>query len=309
MDENDIIRQISELSPTQFENLVFDILRVLGFKNLVWRTPGSDGGRDIEGQLHTTDPTGYSQTLKWYIECKRYSNSISWATVWEKIAHADVLGADIIFLVTNSSPSPQCESRIAEWNEKKRRPGIRVWRGYNFPNILRVNSDLAASYGLIGASNTTNAIGGAFALQLAKLAQSAHGAIEFGRRPDKSIEAASSLSELFEQRLRDIQNYGRAVRADVFSPGSLPSWLHVDGMVEGTEDVSFRALAAFLRHLKQCTGVTAKAEGQFWVFEFEGCKASASPNPQNHLEPLAHWFWCDEITLRGDGALVVGIRE
>jgi hypothetical protein len=37
------------LTPSEFEELCFDLLDELGFKRLVWRQGGSDDGRDIQG--------------------------------------------------------------------------------------------------------------------------------------------------------------------------------------------------------------------------------------------------------------------
>lgn len=61
-------RSISDLSPTEFENLIYDLMVAKGMVNVVWRTPGADGGRDIEADsIHRdiSDALGFS---KWYIE-------------------------------------------------------------------------------------------------------------------------------------------------------------------------------------------------------------------------------------------------
>ena len=102
--------EFSQLPPDQFENMTFDLLHAAGLKNLVWRTPGADGGRDIEGTFSAIDFSRHYQNQSWYIECKRYSNSIDWPTVWSKISYADVKGADFLLLVTNANPSPSCET-------------------------------------------------------------------------------------------------------------------------------------------------------------------------------------------------------
>ena len=52
---------LNELSPTDFEELCYDLLLKLGFKNINWRkgtgktSSPSDGGRDIEASLIITD--------------------------------------------------------------------------------------------------------------------------------------------------------------------------------------------------------------------------------------------------------------
>ena len=307
--ENEILNSVSKLTPTQFENLVFDIVRVLGFENVVWRTPGADGGRDIEAYLTVTDPTGHNQVQKWYVECKRYEKSIDWATVWNKLSHADCQNADVLFLVTNSTPSPKCVSRISEWNNQRRVPAIRVWRGYEFPSFLRANLDLAVAHGIISPEREPNALGAEFALELAKLIQSAHGAIEFGSKSMTAIEAASALAELLEHRLRDLKQYGRFAKGPDLTPSSIPDWLKLDGPHQQTEEVGFRALALLLRHLAQCETVSAIAEGQTWVFSFEDDRRHTKINFQQTLKELSIWLRCDSITVEDANRLRVQMRK
>lgn len=308
MREDEIVDKISALSPTGFENLVFDVVRALGFRNVVWRTPGSDGGRDIEGFLASSDPTGFLQTQKWHIECKRYTSSISWPTVWEKIAHADSLDADVLFLVTNSTPSPTCETRIEKWNSERRRPAIRVWRGYNFPSILRANVDIAVGHGITEPDLEPNGLGAALALELAKLVQSAHGAIEFGSGSRSAIEAASALAELLEHRLRDLEHYGRFQKGPRLVQSSVPDWLKVDCEHFEVEEVSFRALAALMRHFMQSDVIHARTTDQAWVFSFGASKRSSSSDLASNLRRIAHWLRIDDMVLQDDGKLLVRMR-
>src|SRR5258706_15282013 len=103
--------QLGSLHERDFENLVFDLAIAAGLRNATWRTPGSDEGRDIEGELTTVDFSGHTSVQKWYIECKRYSSSVDWPTVWEKIAYADAHAADYLLVVTTSHLSPQCKNQ------------------------------------------------------------------------------------------------------------------------------------------------------------------------------------------------------
>ena len=202
-----ILDCVSALSARDFENLVFDCMRAMGIRNLVWRTPGADGGRDIEGIVPVRDISGYEETQSWYIECKRYSRSINWPTLWHKLSYADSLNADVLYLVTNSNPSPNCETEINRWNESKKKPSIRVWRGYDFPFFLRSNPSIAAGYGLLHGPiahdvetvNLTNII--------LNITQSAHSAYEFGQNGQIALQAAVALTELLSHRLNDLPAY------------------------------------------------------------------------------------------------------
>jgi hypothetical protein len=68
---------LEALKPTAFENLSFDLVTAAGLQNAVWRTPGADGGRDIEATMPVMDISGEVTHQKWYIECKRYKHSLA----------------------------------------------------------------------------------------------------------------------------------------------------------------------------------------------------------------------------------------
>lgn len=138
------------LTPKEFENLTFDLLQSAGLRNMVWRTPGADGGRDIEGRYVINDLSGSITVQKWYVECKRYSSPIDWPTLFEKIAYAEVHQADYLLLVTTNNPSPQCETKISEWNAQRGRVQIRVWRGYEIDRLLEGYPVVATKFGLRG---------------------------------------------------------------------------------------------------------------------------------------------------------------
>lgn len=70
------------LSPTDFEEFVFDLLGAVGFVNVDWRkgTPKasspSDRGRDIEAQLLVTDIDGHQRFERWFVDAKHYKTGV-----------------------------------------------------------------------------------------------------------------------------------------------------------------------------------------------------------------------------------------
>ncbi|MBB3119662.1 restriction endonuclease [Pseudoduganella violacea] len=140
--------KIKALSPTQFENLVFDTLHEKGMVNLIWRTPGADGGRDIEGTFSTLDISGYSSIQKWYVECKRYKASVDWPTIREKLAYAENHDADYLLMTTSSTYSPNAISETERWNSKGRRPQIRLWPISQLEIEIKSCPNTAYKYGL-----------------------------------------------------------------------------------------------------------------------------------------------------------------
>jgi hypothetical protein len=109
---------LKALTPQEFENFAYDLLLLSGMRNLVWRTPGADGGRDLEGEFSTIDFSGDHATQRWYIECKRYKSAIDWPTVHEKLAIAENHRADFLLFVTTSNFSSPCRDEVDRRNKR-----------------------------------------------------------------------------------------------------------------------------------------------------------------------------------------------
>ena len=247
------MRGINDLSPTEFENVTYDSLRSVGLKNLIWRTPGADGGRDIEGYVYLIDPTGHESQQKWYVECKRYEASVDWPTVWKKLSYADSNAADVFLLSTNSNPSPACETQIAKWNFDRRRPAIRVWRGYEWKSLLATFPDIALSYGLGDAREPHDAVGPITSI-LTKVVQSAYMTQEFGQDPARALELAAAIAELITKRLDEIARFSRFAEQSEPLRFNFYPWLDSTQFSQNAlewDEVSVRALLSFLRYKLQ----------------------------------------------------------
>lgn len=79
----------NQLSPTQFEELCFDLLMDLGFRKLIWRQGGADSGRDIQGTREVTSGLIEPFEETWFFECKRYEGGVPPEALNSKIAWAD----------------------------------------------------------------------------------------------------------------------------------------------------------------------------------------------------------------------------
>jgi restriction endonuclease Mrr len=114
---SNLVARLKRLEPQEFENLAYDILFLSGVQNLRWRTPSADGGRDLEGDLAVVDFSGETVRQRWYIECKRYSQSLSWPTVYEKLAIAINHAAHFLLFITTSNFSSQCRDEVQRHND------------------------------------------------------------------------------------------------------------------------------------------------------------------------------------------------
>lgn len=92
----------NRLSPTQFEELCFDLLMELGFRKLVWRQGGSDSGRDIQGTREVTPGLTEPFEETWFFECKKYERGVPPESLHSKIAWADAeRPKHLVFIVSS----------------------------------------------------------------------------------------------------------------------------------------------------------------------------------------------------------------
>ncbi len=194
------------LSPAQFEGLTFDIVSTLGLKNVVWRTPGSDGGRDIEGVYYISDLSGYNQKQKWYVECKRYTGSVDWPTVWNKISYAEANNADVLLFVTSSSLTPQAVDNVTQWNESNKKPVIRFWGEVEVISKLNLYPQIACKYGLQPNPDSHLPLFEKIVDLLIKVSHSL--SPESGDAKEEKLFLLHALSELLSVRMADISKDG-----------------------------------------------------------------------------------------------------
>ncbi|RYF50884.1 MAG: hypothetical protein EOO38_04590 [Cytophagaceae bacterium] len=287
--EGEILDRIARLTPNQFENLTYECIKAAGLKNVVWRTPGADGGRDIEGISFARDISGQDVVQKWYIECKLYSTSLDWPTVWNKIAHADAQNADFLFIVSNSNPSPMCETRIEEWNAARKRPIVRFWRGYDLPSFLAVHQRIAVMYGLSEGDQRIDASVLPLTIAIAKTAQAAFLSDSFGNSPTVALEAAAALSELLSKRLDRLKKYG------IFSPDADAGetldfdWLRQTGSSAAWEGVGLRAILAFARHIAGAGSAQLDVGEEIATLILEEARFKISGTGAVDLDMIAGW--------------------
>ena len=204
---------LDDLSPTQFENLIFDLMVLRGMSNVHWRTPGADGGRDIEGEISVVDFSGHQRSEKWYTECKRYKAAIGWPTIYEKIGHADAASADVLLMCTQSTFSPTAITRTQEWNQKQGSVKVRLWPKHDLELRLGEHPDLQVKYGLSESKDQAGSTITQLSLTTFKALASYCASQEFKGEPaDRMLEAAFAISGLVHKKMEDIE-LGHQVRS------------------------------------------------------------------------------------------------
>ncbi|MBR9901513.1 MAG: restriction endonuclease [Rhodospirillales bacterium] len=244
-----MLDRIKSLEPTVFENLVYDLMGSSGFENLVWRTPGADGGRDIEGTALCRDLSGFMHAQTWYIECKRYEGTLSWPLIWQKIAFSEASDTDYLLVVTTSTPSPQAETKISEWNNSRKRPQVRVWRGYELERKIQLVPVLQVKYGLVDDPDLRPDAFWPLAEKSMKAILAAKGSLVVPKLTPLYVEYATALSQLLSRRLEDLSTEGKIVVSGFNKDKDKYDWLDVSGLRNSDTFDSFgvRAIISGLR--------------------------------------------------------------
>lgn len=203
-------RELIELLPREFEHLIFDLMTVRGMVNLSWRTPGADGGRDIEGIVVQNDFSQEQSSMKWFVECKRYTGSVDWPTIYAKLAYAHSNGADVLLMCTPSKFTPAAISQANNWNTGKYGIVIRLWPGHRLESLLARHPDIALKYGI--SSVPIPLIGSALqlTLALAKSVGTHYAEIVFkDSHVAPMLQASHALATLLQLRMEDAEREGR----------------------------------------------------------------------------------------------------
>lgn len=196
-----ILSQLKQVHPTEFEHLVFDLVQLLGLRNVSWRTPGPDGGRDIEGELVRCDFSGVVTREKWYVECKRYENALNWPQVFEKIAYATNHRADFLLVCTTASLSPSCKNELTTWQSAHPKIKVRAWEGAELENRVAGQPLLLEKYGLAARAHQREHALMPLVLMSHKAMQAEYGRQCFLGEPARGAEYAAGLAELIHSRL------------------------------------------------------------------------------------------------------------
>lgn len=144
---------LNDITETEFEELCYDLLVKLGFKNINWRKGTgklgntSDSGRDIEASLIITDIDNVMYEEKWYIECKHYLNGIPADKISNAITWASTEKIDKLLIISSNFLSNSCKQYIEKI--KSTCPfKIKIWENKELETMLNNHIDLLHKYGL-----------------------------------------------------------------------------------------------------------------------------------------------------------------
>lgn len=207
---------LKRLDPTDFENLIFDLLILKRLQNVRWRTPGADGGRDIEADEAHIDIASTQVVRKWYVECKKYKGSVDWPTIFSKIAYAESQDADYLLMCTSAKFTPTAISQMERWNLRRGSVQVRLWPGHEIEHHIKPFFDLRAKYGIDPALTPQGPKLTKLSLAVSQSIQTYYGKLIFADAIiDPMVIGAQAIALLIQQRLKDLERFGKVQTAVV----------------------------------------------------------------------------------------------
>ena len=144
---------LDNIDEIKFEELCYDLLLKIGFKNLNWRKGTgkkgntSDSGRDIEASLIITDIDGTVYEEKWYVECKYYTKGVPVQKISNAVDYAVLEKVDKLLIITSSFLSNACKIYLEKVKTNSSLK-IKVWENKDLENLLNNHIDLLHKYKL-----------------------------------------------------------------------------------------------------------------------------------------------------------------
>jgi hypothetical protein len=149
----------NQLTATEFEEFIFELLPKLGYVNLDWRkgtglsSSPADRGRDIVAELPRTEPDGTQYNERWFIDCKHHKRGVpptelSNLLTWSEADRPDVA----LFAVSNYLSNPAKD--YLEHYIRNNRPSFKV-RHWELPKLQKVSAKkrgLLRKFDLVGAT-------------------------------------------------------------------------------------------------------------------------------------------------------------
>lgn len=122
-----------KISPTEFEELCFELMELNGFKNIEWHGKGGgDKGRDLTANKYDEPISGIQRSSKWIVQCKRYAKAkITKNDIEAFLCAAREHSPNSVLLILTSTLS----SNVKDWLDAVR-------KGYGFEIYTWEEKDL-----------------------------------------------------------------------------------------------------------------------------------------------------------------------
>ena len=142
----------SRLTPTEFEELCFDLISRLGFEQISWRKGSggdyspSDGSRDIEAYWPIAEPDGFKDRQLWLIDAKHitFSHALGKSKVSEFLALRSIETDAKLLIMTSGYIANSLRDQIEKIGVGK----IRVWERHQMIAFVMKYHELLHKFNL-----------------------------------------------------------------------------------------------------------------------------------------------------------------
>jgi len=144
--------EFQKLTSSQFEELCFDLLRQIGFQDMIWRQGGADNGRDIEATWVSGHPILGLQNDKYFVECKNHTNGIDPDDISSKFTWADSENIFALVIITSTYLTNNCRT----WLEKRLESvkyKVKIIENKRLIELLESNSNIISKYFISPSNN------------------------------------------------------------------------------------------------------------------------------------------------------------
>ncbi len=143
------------LSSTDFEELCYDLLLDLGYRDLSWRkgtalaSSPSDQGRDIEAKYMRDDADGQIFQERWFIECKHWKQGVPPTELASALTWCAAERPDVLLIVVSGFLSNPAKNWIEQYKINNT-PSlkIRIWERKDLERLLMERTLLLRKYKL-----------------------------------------------------------------------------------------------------------------------------------------------------------------
>ena len=155
MNDKISVLPFDHLDSTQFESFCFDLLHLLGFKNIDWRkgtghnASPADQGRDIECEFHPGTPDGTFEQQKWFVECKHHRHGVPPTELDSLLSWASAERPDKALIICSSFLTNPCKEFLRKYEQNNKPPfKIVVWENPNLSMLSATFAQFLNRYGL-----------------------------------------------------------------------------------------------------------------------------------------------------------------
>lgn len=139
----------------QFEELTYDLMVGLGFKNVNWRRgtgkggATADQGRDIVADELRTGIDGATHVDHWFVQCKHYKSGVPPQKLNDALAWANAERPAVLLIVASDFLSNPAKLFLDSYQSNNHPPfQIRLWERKDLERLLASQPGIVRKYGL-----------------------------------------------------------------------------------------------------------------------------------------------------------------